>query len=342
LKSIYHKTILLCGGEAAYSNITPRNRHTRICERIEDGSDERDLQYHGGDPSTTPKALALAEKFITTPMAHTNSWSNPSKAGAGDAVQMASFLEERSHTPDTLEVNQKLCECIDPQPGERLLEVGSGSGILCRMLAPQLQPGGCMLGVDISPEMAAEARKYTLIEGSNRGIAFQTSTAELLPFPNASLDGAIAARLLLHVANPEAVICEMKRVVKPGGRVIVMDWDFDTVAVDHPDRELTRRLLQWRSDHHGGNNWSGRQLWRCMYNAGLHDLSVHPWVTVAHFETDGLTQSLWRAAEVACVGGAISPTEQEAWTKELKNRIQAGTFFASIVYFIVKAMVVSG
>lgn len=274
-------------------------------------------------------------------MAHTNSWSNPSKAGAGDAVQMAAFLEERSRAPDIQEVNQKLCESIGPKPGEHLLEVGSGSGVLCRMLAPHLQPGGCMIGVDISPEMTAEARKYTRLEGINRGIVFQTSVAEVLPYPNASLGGAIAARLLLHVANPEAVICEMKRVVKPGGRIVVMDWDFDTVTVDHPDRELTRRLLHWRNDHHGGNNWSGRQLWRTMFEAGLRNLSVRPWVTVAHVEADGLTQSLWRAAEMACVGGAISPVEQEAWTKELKSRIQAGTFFASIVYFIVKAIVVS-
>jgi ubiquinone/menaquinone biosynthesis C-methylase UbiE len=272
-------------------------------------------------------------------MAHINSWSNPSKAGVGDVVRMAAFLEERSRTPDAQEVNQYLCERIAPKPGERLLEVGSGSGVLCRMLAPQLQPGGCMFGVDISPEMTGEARKYALLEGIDKGIAFQTSAAEVLPYPNASLDGAIAARLLLHVANPEAVICEMKRIVKPGGRVVVMDWDFDTVTVDHPDRELTRRLLHWRSDHHGGNNWSGRQLWRCMYTAGLHNLSVYPWVTIAHLEADGLTQSLWRAAEVADNGGAISPAEQEAWIKELKNRIQAGTFFASIVYFIVEAIV---
>ena len=65
------------------------------------------------------------------------------------------------------------------------------------------------------------------------------------------------------------MIREMKRVVKSAGRVVVMDWDFDTVTVDHPDRELTRRLLHWRCDRRGGNNWSGRQLWRRMHTAGF-------------------------------------------------------------------------
>jgi ubiquinone/menaquinone biosynthesis C-methylase UbiE len=208
------------------------------------------------------------------------------------------------------------------------------------MLAPQLQPGGHITGMDISPEMTAEARKYALADGISSGITFETGAAEALPYPNASFDAAFAARLLLHVENPQAIIREMKRVVNPGGRIVVMDWDFDTVAVDHPDRELTRRLLHWRSDHHGGNNWSGRQLWRQVQTAGLQNLSVHPWVSLAHSEIDGLIQSLWRAAEVACEGGAITPAEQEAWVMELKNRIQIGTFFASIVYFIVKGTVV--
>jgi ubiquinone/menaquinone biosynthesis C-methylase UbiE len=273
-------------------------------------------------------------------MGHFNSWSDPSKVSREDAIKMAAFLEERSRSPDFQAVIQKLCETVAAKPGERLLEVGSGSGILCRMLAPQLQPGGWMMGVDISPEMTAEARKYTLSEGISSGITFETGKAEALPYPDASFDGAIAARLLLHVTDPDAVLREMKRVVKPGGRVVVMDWDFDTVTVDHPDQELSRRLLHWRNDHHGGNNWSGRQLWRRMQTAGLQNLSVHPWVTVTHRETDGLTQSLWRAAQVACEGGAISLVEQEAWILELKSHIQDGTFFASIVYFIVKGIVV--
>jgi ubiquinone/menaquinone biosynthesis C-methylase UbiE len=273
------------------------------------------------------------------PLNQFNAWANPSKAGAADTVQMAAFLEERSRLPDVQEVNQKLCQAVAAKPGERLLEVGSGSGVLCRMLAPQLQQAGCIVGVDISPEMTAEARKYALSAGIHAGIAFETGAAEALPYSDASFDGAIAVRLLLHVSDPDLVIREMARVVKPGGKILVMDWDFDTVTVDHPDREQTRRLLHWRSDQHGGNNWSGRQLWRRMQVAGLRNLSVHPWVTVTHSEADGLTQSLWRAAQVACEGGAISPDEQEAWVNELKGCIQAGTFFASIVYFIVMGIV---
>jgi len=255
---------------------------------------------------------------------------------------MAAFLEERSCTSDMQEVNQKLCAVLDAKPGEQLLEVGSGSGVLCRLVAPYLLPAGCVVGIDISPDMSVEAMRYARLAGITDGIAFKTGAGEALPYPDASFDGVFAARLLLHIEDPDLVLREMIRVIKPGGRIVVMDWDFETVTVDHPDRDLTRRILHWRTDHHGGDNWSGRMLRRRMRAAELQDLSVHPCVTVALTEAEGLTQSLWRAAQVACEGGAISQTEQEAWVNELKDRIGDGTYFASIVYFIVKGMAASG
>lgn len=273
-------------------------------------------------------------------MSKTNVWSNPSQAGAAEVSQMAAFLEERSRCPDMLEVNAAFCEIVDPKPGECILEVGSGSGILCRLMTPHLQPNGHVVGMDISPHLLLEAKKYALPEEPGKHISFECGAGESLPHSCEAFDGAFAARLLLHAKDPDAIVCEMVRVVKPGGRIVVMDWDFDSVVVDHPERELTRRLLHWRSDHHGGNNWSGRQLWRRMAVAGLKYLSTHPVTTVVHSESDGLTQSLLRAAQVSREGGAISADEFDAWVSTLKERIQEGTFFASIVYFIIKGIAV--
>ena len=272
-------------------------------------------------------------------MSKGNAWANPSTTSTANVIQMAAFLEERSHSPDMQEVDQKLCELVAPKHGELILEVGMGSGALCRRLIPCIQPKGIVVGVDISYTMTKKAVEYAHSAGINRGVDFGSALAEALPFENACFDCAVAARLLLHVSNPARVIGEMMRVVKPGGKVVVMDWDFGTVAVDHPDREMTRQLLNWRNDHHGGNNWSGRQLWRYMNEAGLQNVAAYPCVLVAHDESNGLTQSLWRAAQVACEAGAISEHEREIWVTELKKHIQAGTFFASIVYFIVKGTV---
>jgi ubiquinone/menaquinone biosynthesis C-methylase UbiE len=209
------------------------------------------------------------------------------------------------------------------------------------MIAPELHPGGCIVGLDISPEFLAEAQKYSFQAEIVEQLAFEAGRAEALPYATDSFDGAFAARLLLHASEPNTAVRELARVVKPRGRVVVMDWDFGTVSIDHPNRALTRRLLDWRSDHHGGNNWSGRQLWRRMVAAGLKNLNVHPWVSVALTESHGLTQSLWRAAQAARDGGAITSREHDAWIDEVEARLQEGTFFASIVYFIVEGWVAS-
>jgi hypothetical protein len=94
--------------------------------------------------------------------------------------------------------------------------------------------------------------------------------------------------------------------------------------------------LHWRNDHKGGDNWSGRQLLARAHDAGLRKISVTPHVVVARDEEPALTQSLWRAAEVARDGGAITFDEHDIWISTLKERIATGLFFASIGYFIVK------
>jgi ubiquinone/menaquinone biosynthesis C-methylase UbiE len=272
-------------------------------------------------------------------MSHTNAWSDPSRAGVEDTARMAEFLQERSARPDQVQVNSAVRDALDPQAGERLLEVGSGTGVVCRLAAPSVAPHGSLIGLDISTEFARTAGKATAAAGLSEWVSYTAGQAERLPFRASSFEAAWAVRLLLHVADPQQVVNEMARVVRPAGRIVLADWDFETVAVDHSDRELTRRLLTWRIDHHGGDNWSGRQLWRQARQAGLKQISIMPLVTVATDESAALTQSLWRAAEVALQGGRITSGEHDAWVGELKERIAVGCFFTSIVYFIVKGWI---
>ena len=268
-------------------------------------------------------------------MSQGNNWSNPSKAGAQDIAEMAAALEERGRAFDQQKVNTALKEVLSPAPGERILEVGCGSGLLCRLMAPAVAPEGKVTGMDISPEFIKIARDYAIHADLSDSIQWGAGRAEALPFQDAKFDGVLAARLLLHVSNPESVLSELTRVVRPGGRVVVMDWDFETLAVDHSNRELTRRLLHWRCDHHGGNNWSGRQLWRLMVASGLINVKTVPIVSVAQRENDSLTLSLFRAAQVARDGGAIASKEYDNWVMELSSSLATGCFFASMVYFIV-------
>ncbi|MGB8212601.1 MAG: methyltransferase domain-containing protein [Anaerolineales bacterium] len=266
---------------------------------------------------------------------HANNWANLSRASRQEIADMASALEERGRAPDQLEVNAALLRVLAPVAGDRLLEAGCGSGLLCRQVAPAIAPGGRITGLDISPELLHIARNYASQAGLVDAIQWCAGKAEDLPFADASFTAAFAARLFLHVSKPEVVLGELRRVLRPGGKLVALDWDFESVAVDHSDRNLTRCILHWRCDHYGGNNWSGRQLYRQMVSAGFSGLEVFPVVSVARGELDSLTLSLFRAAQVTREGGGITPNEQEAWVGELRSALASGSFFASIVYFIV-------
>jgi len=268
-------------------------------------------------------------------MSRVNNWANPSKASMQDVHEMAAALEERAQALDQLQVNRALMDALAPVAGDHILEVGCGSGVLCRQVAPDVVPGGNITGVDISIEFLKIAQGYASSADLSAPIQWGVGQAEVLPFQDASFDGVFAARLLLHVTNPQVVLNELARVVRPGGRVVVMDWDFETLAVDHSNRDLTRRLLHWRCDHHGGNNWSGRQLWGLMTATQLVNVRAVPVVSVAQRENDSLTLSLFRAAQVARDGGAIAPNEYDDWVEEIRSSLATGCFFASIVYYIV-------
>ena len=267
-------------------------------------------------------------------MIHTNAWANPSSAGAQEALQMAAFLEERSQFPDQVQVNQALLAALHLQPGERVLEAGCGTGALARLAVGDLETSVILVGVDISPHLLNFARQTHSLDSRLHYVAGE---AQRLPLASGSFDVAFAARLLLHVDDPLSVVRELSRAVRPAGRIVLMDWDFETLAVDHPDLDLTRRILHWRNDHHGGNNWSGRQLLRLATRAGLHAPQIIPVTSVARDEHANLTHSLWRAADVAREAGAISSEEHNRWIGQIKASLEAGIFFASMVYFIVLA-----
>jgi ubiquinone/menaquinone biosynthesis C-methylase UbiE len=104
--------------------------------------------------------------------------------------------------------------------GATVVDVGTGPGIVPRMLAP-LAPGLRVRGVDLSPEMVARAteaaRKLAL------AAEFEVADVEHLPFADASLDLVVSSISLHHWARPEAGLHEVSRVLKPGAQAWIYD-----------------------------------------------------------------------------------------------------------------------
>ncbi len=105
------------------------------------------------------------------------------------------------------------------------LDAGCGTGFLAFELAAR---GHHVIGVDFAPAMIAEARRKAAERGVS--IRFEEADAEQLPFPPGSFDLAISRHLLWTLPHPEAAIDEWIRVLRPGGRLVIVDGQFDVGA----------------------------------------------------------------------------------------------------------------
>ena len=111
-----------------------------------------------------------------------------------------------------------LLELVAPQPGERVLDLACGTGIVARTVAPMVQPGGEVFGVDFNPAQIATARSI------DSSIDWREGDAESLPFTDQEFDLVVCQQGFQFFPDGVQAIKEIHRVLKPGGRVGIAVW----------------------------------------------------------------------------------------------------------------------
>jgi SAM-dependent methyltransferase len=185
-------------------------------------------------------------------------------------------LEARGKSPDEVTARAEYLDLLGLQPGQRVLDVGCGSGVVTRDMARRVSPGGRAVGVDLSAEFLTIARDLAQATGLADVADFREGSALALPFGDAEFDVALAATVLVHVPGGDAAVPEMARVVRPGGRVGIFDFDGDSLLISHPDRALTRRIVAAFSDHAAVDGWLVRRLPGLLSQAGLTRVAPAP------------------------------------------------------------------
>jgi phosphatidylethanolamine/phosphatidyl-N-methylethanolamine N-methyltransferase len=105
---------------------------------------------------------------------------------------------------------------LQPAPGEQILEVGVGTGLML-----PLYPANCAItGIDLSSEMLEEARKR-VIKSRMSNVELRQMDAEVMDFPDGAFDAVVAAYVVTAVPDYRAVLAEILRVLRPGGRLIL-------------------------------------------------------------------------------------------------------------------------
>jgi ubiquinone/menaquinone biosynthesis C-methylase UbiE len=122
--------------------------------------------------------------------------------------------------PHPLITRARLREILEPEPGERVLEIGPGTGYYTLDLAEWLGPDGTVEIFDIQQEMLA----HTMERARERGLSNVQPTegdARSLPYEDDSFDAAILTSTLGEIPDQDAALREISRVLKPGGRLVV-------------------------------------------------------------------------------------------------------------------------
>nr|WP_202524381.1 methyltransferase domain-containing protein [Kitasatospora sp. SID7827] len=240
--------------------------------------------------------------------------------------------QERLNTTDQARAYQQvLLDALDARPGGHLLDWGCGTGAALPALARAATARGRVLGIDHDPAMVRRAAERA---AGLPGTAVLRADVHRLPLADGSADRIRTDRLLQHLADPAAALAEAHRVLRPGGRLVAAEPDWDTLAVDHPDPELPRAFTRHLTDRIVRNPLIGRQLPRLAERAGLAVRAVVP-VTPLYRDVREADRvlGLRRNTERAVAAGHLTERQAGQWLDHLAR----GPFLASVTVLVTTA-----
>jgi len=130
---------------------------------------------------------------------------------------------EREMVPTLFEPWAKLLiEMARPQPGESVLDLACGTGIVARRVAPHISANGQVMGMDLSPHMLAVAMSRAMSEGHS--IEWREGRAETMPFPDDSFDLVLCQQGMQFFTEKQQALAEIRRILRTGGRVVGSLW----------------------------------------------------------------------------------------------------------------------
>jgi ubiquinone/menaquinone biosynthesis C-methylase UbiE len=247
------------------------------------------------------------------------------------------FMEEGHRIPDIVTSRALSTAMLHLRAGHRVLDVGCGPALDAADLAARIGPRGELVGVDASGAMIAAARRR--VAGLDTPTRFEIGSAYELPLEDAFFDASRAERVFMHLAQPERALREMRRVTRTGGRVCVVDYDWQSFLIDHPDPTTTETLVRGLVDDLADGG-VGRKLRRMFVNAGFRDpeITLHP--VRFNYEFNELLFAGYLSRLQA--DGRLRPDQVQTWWDQLEATVDNQTYFVVVTSVIAAATVSAG
>jgi len=238
-------------------------------------------------------------------------------------------------TPDVVVQRERTLAALALRPGEQVIDIGTGPGYLAASIARAVGVNGKVVGVDLSESMLQVARATC---AAFAWTEFQEADAGQLPGVAGAFDVAVSTQVYEYVRDVDAALAEMHRVLRRGGRVVIVDTDWKSIVWATSDDELTSKLLKaW--DEHLVDPHLPRTLPERLRRAGLDvdSISVIPILNTAYDQSVysfGLSQLI---AEFVTGRQGVTESEAASWLEDLKMRHGDGRSFFSLNRYLLAA-----
>ncbi len=254
------------------------------------------------------------------------------KMGFAFDEEQSRRVEAMYRTSDIIGQQREVLRLLSLRPGERVLDIGSGPGQQTSELAAAVGACGSVRGIDTSESMIAIARQRCR---GQRGVDFQLARATALPFRDNTFDVVVCTQVYEYVSEIETALLELHRILRPGGRALILDTDWDSIVWHTTDRARMRRMLRaWEG--HLTDPRLPETLLPILRKVGFQTVETRLFPLLnTNCSEDTYSYWLIRFVDSFVVGkDHITAGDSQAWAEELRRLHDDGSYFFSLNRYI--------
>jgi ubiquinone/menaquinone biosynthesis C-methylase UbiE len=251
-------------------------------------------------------------------------------AQADRAIQerLADVIELRATDPRYQAMVTAYLAAVPWTSGSRVLEIGCGTGFICRTLARHAHVAS-VVGVDPSPVFIDRARS---LASDLAHVSFECADGRALPHRQESFDGVVLNTTLSHVPQPQLLVGEAHRVLRPGGWLAIFDGDYATATVARSPTDPLQACVEAFLSGFVHDPWLMRRLPQLVEAMGFADASMQGHGYVEAPQAGYMLTWIERGADALVAAGCIDASTAEALKAEGRRRSGAREWFGHIAF----------